>query len=106
VTFVLRDGTRRTLAVVAGQSLLAIAWAHDLGIEGACEGEMACSTCHVLVARAWTDRLKPPSPEEDDLLDLVPGATDASRLGCQIVMTDALDGLEVTLPQQARSLLP
>lgn len=106
MSVVLRDGTRRTLEVPAGRSLLAVAWEHDLGIEGACEGQMACSTCHVFVARTWIDRLPPPSPEEDDLLDLVPGATDASRLGCQLVVTEAVDGLEVTLPQEARSLLP
>jgi len=105
VTFVLPDGTPRDCEARAGETLLHIAWAHRIGIEGACEGVMACSTCHVIVDPAWIDRLPPPAPEECDMLDLAWGLTPTSRLGCQIVLTEALDGLTVRLPAETRNLL-
>lgn len=105
VTFAYPDGTSRALDARAGQTLLAIAWEHDIGIEGACEGCMSCSTCHVIVAEPFFSALPEPSEEEEDLLDLAFGVLPTSRLGCQIVVTDALDGLVVTLPAATNNLL-
>ena len=105
VTFVTPCGVRRTLDVPAGRTLLRIAWDNGIDIEGACEGMMACSTCHVIVADADFDRLEPPGDEEEEMLDLAWVVTPTSRLGCQIVVTDALDGLTLTLPPETSNLL-
>ncbi len=105
VTFILADGTRREFAVEAGKSLLVVAWDNNLDVEGACGGVMACSTCHVIVDPDWIDRLAAPSEEEEEMLDLAWGLTQTSRLGCQITVTDALDGLVVSLPSETRNLL-
>lgn len=105
VTFVLTDGARRTIEAPAGKTLLEIAWDNRVDIEGACGGVMACSTCHVIVDRTFYDRLAAPGEEEDQMLDLAWGLTPTSRLGCQIVLTEALDGLVVALPAATRNLL-
>ena len=105
VTFVLTDGTRREIIAPAGETLLQIAWDNQLDIEGACGGVMACSTCHVIVEPTQIDRLEPPGEEEDEMLDLAWGLKPTSRLGCQIVLTEALDGLVVSLPDETRNLL-
>ena len=97
VTFVTPDGGRRTVDAPAGFSLLQVARLHDLDIEGACEGSLACATCHVIVAPEDCDRLDPPTEEEESMLDLAPGVTPTSRLGCQIVLSDDLDGLNVRI---------
>ena len=103
VTFVTQNGERRTFDEPAGDTLLEIAWRHDIDLEGACEGSMACSTCHVIVDEQWFDRLSPASEDEEDMLDLAWGVALTSRLGCQIVMTDALDGLVVALPRETHN---
>ena len=105
VTFVLVDGTRRDIEAPAGETLLEIAWNNHIDIEGACGGVMACSTCHVIVENSYFHKLNPPSQEEDEMLDLAWGLTATSRLGCQIVLTDALDGLVVHLPAETHSQL-
>ena len=101
VTFVERNGNSREIDARAGQTLLEIAWDNGLDVEGACEGSMACATCHVIVDPAWFDRLPDPSEDEEDMLDLAYDIRKTSRLGCQITLTDALDGLVVT-PAQGR----
>ena len=98
VQFVTRDGDRVEAEAAAGDDLLRVAQAAGMPLEGTCEGQMACSTCHVIVARDWIDRLAEPSEEEEDMLDLAAGVTATSRLACQIVLDDALDGLEVAIP--------
>ena len=103
VTFVLQNGERREFDVTAGDTLLEIAWRHDLDMEGACEGSMACSTCHMIVDEQWFDRLSPAGEDEEDMLDLAWGVAPTSRLGCQIVVTDALDGLIVALPRETNN---
>jgi ferredoxin, 2Fe-2S len=106
MTFVSADGKeRREVDAPLGLSVLEIAHKHGLDIEGACEGSMACSTCHVVVDPAWYGKLKTPSEEEEDMLDLAFGLTRTSRLGCQIVMSEALDGLTVRLPASTRNML-
>lgn len=105
MTFVLPNGTRREVTSPAGRTLLSIAHANKIPIEGACEGSMACSTCHVIVDPDWYARLKKASEEENDMLDLAYGITKTSRLGCQILLIDELDGLVVTLPQETRNMM-
>ena len=73
-------------------------------LEGTCEGQMACSTCHVLVAKEWFARLPEASEDEEDMLDLAYGVRPTSRLSCQITLTDALDGMEVTIPADAHDM--
>ena len=85
--------------------MLQIAWDNHLDMEGACGGVMACSTCHVIVHPAQIDRLAAPGEEEDKMLDLAWGLTLTSRLGCQIVLTEALDDLVVSLPAETHNLL-
>lgn len=105
VTFVERNGNPREIETPAGKTLLEIAWENDLDVEGACEGSMACATCHVIVDPNWFDRLPPPSEDEEDMLDLAYDIRKTSRLGCQITLTDALDGLVVRLPKDVRNML-
>ena len=83
----------------AGLTLLDVARIHDLAIEGACGGSMACATCHVVVDPAYMDRLPAPSAEEEDMLDLAAEVQANSRLGCQIRLTEAVDGLVVSVPR-------
>ena len=105
VTFILADGERREFEAAAGRTLLEVAWDNRLDVEGACGGVAACSTCHVIVDPVWASRLGPPDDEEDQMLDLAWGLAPTSRLGCQIVLTDALDGLVVSLPNETRNML-
>lgn len=97
--FIERDGTKREVDAPVGLSVLEIAHKHDLDLEGACEGSLACATCHVVVDPQWAGQLVDPTDDEEDMLDLAFGLEKTSRLGCQIVMTEALDGLVVRLPR-------
>lgn len=103
MTFVERDGTRREVSAPLGLSVLEVAHKHGVDIEGACEGSLACSTCHVVVDPAWFPKLATPTEDEEDMLDLAFGLEKTSRLGCQLVITEALDGLVVRLPAATRN---
>ena len=105
MTFIERDGTPREVEAPIGLSVLEVAHKHGVDIEGACEGSLACSTCHVIVAPEWADRLKSPSEDEEDMLDLAFGLEKTSRLGCQIVISAELDGLVVKLPASSKNAL-
>ena len=105
IVFIERDGRRREIDAPLGMSVMEIARRHDIDIEGACEGSLACSTCHVIVDPEWYGRLGEASEEEEDMLDLAFNLTRTSRLGCQIVITEELDGLTVQLPAATRNLL-
>jgi 2Fe-2S ferredoxin len=105
MTFINPDGTRREVDAPVGLSVLEIAHRHGIDIEGACEGSLACSTCHVIVDPEWYELLKEATEDEEDMLDLAFGLTQTSRLGCQIIMTEELDGLTVTLPAATRNML-
>jgi len=105
ITFINKDGSRREIDAPVGLSLLEIAHRNDIDIEGACEGSMACSTCHVIVDPDHFGRLEPASEDEEDMLDLAFGVTKTSRLGCQIIMSELLDGLIVSLPKSTHNLL-
>ncbi|MDJ0948471.1 MAG: 2Fe-2S iron-sulfur cluster-binding protein [Alphaproteobacteria bacterium] len=98
------DGVRREVEAASGKSILDIAHDNGIDIEGACEACMACATCHVIVDAAFYDRLDPPSEAEMSMLDLALGITPTSRLGCQVVLTEALDGLAVRLPDDVLDL--
>ena len=88
----------------SGDILLDIAQAAGMPLEGTCEGQMACSTCHVIVAAEWFNHLPPASEEEEDMLDLAAGARRTSRLACQIVLGEELDGLAVAIPAEAHDM--
>jgi ferredoxin, 2Fe-2S len=105
MTFIERDGMRREVDAPLGLSVLEIAHRNKIDIEGACEGSLACSTCHVIVDPEWYELLKEASEDEEDMLDLAFGLTATSRLGCQIIITEELDGLVVKLPAGTRNLL-
>ncbi|MBK5911621.1 2Fe-2S ferredoxin [Rhodothalassium salexigens] len=98
VTFISPDGAeRRTVDAPPGITLLKLAHFEGVDMEGTCGGQMACATCHVILGDAWIDAVPPPSDEELDMLALAPDVEPGSRLGCQIVVTEALDGLEARL---------
>ncbi|MGY8996131.1 MAG: ferredoxin family 2Fe-2S iron-sulfur cluster binding protein [Alphaproteobacteria bacterium] len=105
VTFIVRDGSKLEIDAPEGLSILELARNHDIDIEGACEGSLACSTCHVIVDPEDFERLEEPTEDEEDMLDLSFGLTKTSRLGCQIILTEELDGLTVTLPQETHNML-
>ncbi len=102
VTFIDPRGTPVEVEAEAGENLLKVGQAAGLPLEGTCEGQMACSTCHVIVAAQWFDQLAEASEEEEDMLDFASGARRTSRLACQIDLSNDLDGLTVSVPADAR----
>jgi 2Fe-2S ferredoxin len=105
VTFVSPRGDRIEINADAGMTILEIVREHGIDLEGACEGALACATCHVIVDPEWSAKLPPPREDEVDMLNLGVGITATSRLGCQIEVTTQLDGLTVTLPAVTRNLM-
>ena len=103
MVFIERDGTRKEVDAPLGLSVLEIAHRHDIDIEGVCEGSLACSTCHVIVDASWFGKLATPTEDEEDMLDLAFDLQETSRLGCQLIMTEKLDGLVVKLPAGSRN---
>lgn len=103
MVFIERDGTQKEVEAPLGLSVLEIAHRNSVDIEGACEGSLACSTCHVIVDPSWFSKLAKPTEDEEDMLDLAFDLQETSRLGCQLIMTDALDGLVVKLPAGSRN---
>jgi 2Fe-2S ferredoxin len=103
MTFIERNGTPKEVDAPLGLSVLEIAHKHGVDIEGACEGSLACSTCHVVVDAGWYGKLADATEDEEDMLDLAFDLQETSRLGCQIIMTEALDGLVVMLPSATRN---
>ena len=104
VRFHKADGTLdKEVEAKPGQRLLDVAWAAKQPLEGACEGVMACSTCHVIVDAEDFARLPPASEEEEDLLDIAAHVTRTSRLACQIMLTKELQSLSVRMPPGARN---
>ncbi len=105
VRFVSADGGAvREVSAEPGAVLLDVAQADGQPLEGTCEGQMACSTCHVLIAAEDFDRLPPAREEEEDMLDLAVGATRHSRLACQIMLDATLDGMTVRMPPAHRNM--
>lgn len=105
MTFIKTDGTRLDVDAPLGLSVLEIAHRNNIDLEGACEGSLACSTCHVIVDPDWYELLPTASEDEEDMLDLAFGLTQTSRLGCQLIITEELDGLTVSLPAGTRNMM-
>lgn len=104
VRFEAASGAVQEVQAPPGARLLEVAQNAGQPLEGTCEGQMACSTCHVIVAPADFERLPPASEAEEDMLDLAIGAVRTSRLACQILLTEALDGLTVRMPRAHRDM--
>ncbi|MBZ6378699.1 2Fe-2S ferredoxin [Pacificimonas flava] len=99
IQFLTADGDPDTVVTAAsGETLLTVAQNAGQPLEGTCEGQMACSTCHVLVRAVEGAALPPPSEEEEDLLDFAYGATRESRLACQLVLSDDIERLVIQMP--------
>jgi ferredoxin len=104
VTFITAKGDRVEAKAAEGDRLLEVAQNADMPLEGTCEGQMACSTCHVIIGKDWFGKLPRASEDEEDMLDLAAGVTRTSRLACQIVLTAALEGLEVRIPGESHNM--
>lgn len=104
VNFLSADGSTRSVDAEPGQRLLEVAQADGQPLEGTCEGQMACSTCHVIIADDDFHRLPRASEDEEDMLDLAAGATRTSRLACQIMLDDSLNDLTVRIPGESRNM--
>ena len=104
IAFVMPSGERVATSAGEGERLLEVAQAAGMPLEGTCEGQMACSTCHVIVAPEWFGRLTPAVEDEEDMLDLAADVARTSRLSCQIRLTPELDGLEVRIPGESRDM--
>jgi 2Fe-2S ferredoxin len=100
VVYVQHNGLERRIDVPEGKSIMRGAVENNVkGIEAICGGECACGTCHVYVDSEYLDKLAPPHPDEDALLDCVAAERKVnSRLSCQIAMRSELDGIVVRLP--------
>jgi ferredoxin, 2Fe-2S len=95
-----RVGERHTLEALEGWRIMEIIRDWGLPMEGTCGGSCECGTCHVFVSQAWVDKLFPAREEEEEQLDMIPMTRANSRLSCQILFTEELDGLELTLAPQ------
>lgn len=98
------ENEEKEIEAPEGLSILEVAHQNNIDLEGACEGSLACSTCHVIVDEKFYNKLDTPSEEEEDMLDLAFGLTHTSRLGCQIILTQELDGIRVKLPAATRNI--
>lgn len=105
INFVNKDGSTIAVEAPSGLSVLEVAHKHKIDIEGACEGSLACSTCHVIVDEGDFKKLDPATEDEEDMLDLAFGLTKTSRLCCQIIMEEKLDGITVKLPSSTRNIM-
>lgn len=103
IIFVVK-GEEKEFQVPVGTTVLEAAHNNDIDLEGACEGSLACSTCHVVVDQEYFDKLDEPSEDEEDMLDLAFGLKPTSRLGCQITMTKDLDGIKLVVPDETRNV--
>jgi ferredoxin-2, mitochondrial len=105
VRFISADGTRTDeVDAPIGTSLLEVAQDNGQPLEGTCEGQMACSTCHVIIAAEDFERLPKAVEDEEDMLDFAACTTRNSRLSCQITITTALEGLTVHIPPESRNM--
>ena len=104
VIFIINVGEELVINAPIGLSILEIAHSNGIDLEGACEGSLACATCHVILEEEFYNKLKKPTEAEEDMLDLAFGLTDTSRLGCQIILTEELDAIKVRLPSATRNI--
>ena len=99
IIFTTPDGKEHNVTVDEGVTVMEAGRDANLGIEGTCGGCLSCATCHVIVDASWFAKTGAPSEDEVDMLDLAFGLSETSRLGCQIEMSDDLDGLKVAIPE-------
>ena len=104
IIFIVSDVKPIEVFAPVGMTILEAAHNSNIELEGACEGSLACSTCHVIVEESFYDRLKSSSEDEEDMLDLAFGLTATSRLGCQIILTKELDGMTLKIPSATRNV--
>ena len=104
IVFEISDTEEIEVDAPIGLSILEIAHKNNIDIEGACGGSLACATCHVIVEKKYFDMLEPAVEAEEDMLDLAFGLTHTSRLGCQIIITEELDGMRLKLPSATRNI--
>ena len=100
LTFIEANGNEKTIDAENGLSVMEVARDNDLEIEGTCGGSISCCTCHVIIDKDWFSIVGGPNPDEEDMLDLAVGLQPTSRLGCQIEVSDKLDGLRLLIPEE------
>ncbi|XP_073969242.1 adrenodoxin-like protein 1, mitochondrial Ferredoxin 1 [Rhodnius prolixus] len=103
IIYVGKNGEKNKVRGKVGDNVLYLAHRYGIDMEGACEASLACTTCHVYVHEDYCHKLPQPEEKEEDLLDLAPFLRENSRLGCQIILTKELEGMEVTLPKATRN---
>ena len=89
---------------LVGLSVLEVAHHNNIDLEGACEGSLACATCHIILEENIYNTIEQPTEAEEDMLDLAFGLTHTSRLGCQIILTKELDGMKIKVPSATRNI--
>lgn len=100
----IENGKQIEINTPVGLSLLEVARNNNISLEGACEGALACATCHVILEENIYRNLEQATEEEEDVLDLAFGLTRTSRLGCQIILTKELNGMKVIIPSATRNI--
>ncbi|XP_014478303.1 PREDICTED: adrenodoxin-like protein, mitochondrial isoform X3 [Dinoponera quadriceps] len=103
VIFIDKRGKKYAVQGKVGDNVLYLAHKYGIEMEGACEASLACTTCHVYVHHDYLNKLSVPEDKEEDLLDLAPFLRENSRLGCQIILTKELDGIQLELPKATRN---
>lgn len=99
-----KDGSVQTVQAPVGENLMEVAHRNDIDLEGACEGSLACSTCHIIIeSQEMYDKLPEPDDDENDMLDLAFGLTETSRLGCQVIAKEDIEGIHVRIPSATRN---
>ena len=99
-----KDGSTKTVQAPVGENLIEVAHRNDIDLEGACEGSLACSTCHIIIeSQEIYDKLPEPDDDENDMLDLAFGLTETSRLGCQVIAKEDIEGIQVRIPSATRN---
>jgi ferredoxin len=99
-----KDGSTKTVQAPVGENLMEVAHRNDIDLEGACEGSLACSTCHIIIeSQEIYDKLPEPDDDENDMLDLAFGLTETSRLGCQVIAKEDIEGIQVRIPSATRN---
>ena len=101
ITYKDHQGNSKTIDVDNGLSVMEGAIQKEIpGIDADCGGSMACATCHVYVSDEWINKISKPEDAEIDMIDMAYEPKKNSRLSCQIIVSDDLDGLEVTTPEK------
>lgn len=99
-----KDGSTKTVKAPVGENLMEVAHRNDIDLEGACEGSLACSTCHIIIeSQEMYDKLPEADDDENDMLDLAFGLTETSRLGCQVIANEDIEGIQVRIPSATRN---